>query len=104
MLVYKYRIAGSIGCFNTNMMFPVKNMEIGYFIGEQFWNLGIATQAVRILLDYIEKEFDVVRLYAEVYAHNKVSMRVLRNNGFYLESIRRKSAVKNNALLEIMFG
>ena len=98
-VVYNAEIAGSIGCFNKTDVYR-RNMEIGYFIGEQFWNLGIATQAVHILVDYIEKEFDVVRLYAEVYAHNKASIHVLRNNGFYLESVRRKSAVKNNVLLD----
>ena len=75
-------------------------MEIGYFIGEPYWNLGIATQAVRILFEYIQKHFDVNRLTAEVYQHNKASMHVLRNNGFYLEGIRRKSVIKNNVLLD----
>jgi RimJ/RimL family protein N-acetyltransferase len=41
-----------------------------------------------------------VRLYAEVYAHNKASMQVLRNNGFYLEGIHRKCVFKNDALLD----
>ncbi|MBV9961828.1 MAG: GNAT family N-acetyltransferase [Parafilimonas sp.] len=98
-IIYKSALAGSIGSVLKADVYR-KNIEIGYFIGEAYWNLGIATQAVHILVDHIEKEFDVVRLYAEVYAHNKASMKVLRNNGFYLESIRRKSAVKNNILLD----
>jgi RimJ/RimL family protein N-acetyltransferase len=96
-VVYNSEIAGSIGCLNKGDVYR-KNMEIGYFIGEKFWNLGIATEAVRILVDHITKEFDVIRLYAEVYAQNKASMQVLHNNGFYLESIRRKSVIKNNVV------
>jgi RimJ/RimL family protein N-acetyltransferase len=98
-VIYNAALTGSIGCTLKTDVYR-KSMEIGYFIGEQYWNLGIATQAVRIILGYIEKQFDAVRLYAEVYAHNKASMQVLRNNGFYLESIRRKSAVKNNILID----
>ena len=75
-------------------------MEVGYFIGEDYWRLGIATTALQILLNYIKNEFDVVRLIAEVYAYNKASMKVLRKNGFYLESIRRKSVLKNNVLVD----
>ncbi|MEP6465964.1 MAG: GNAT family N-acetyltransferase [Parafilimonas sp.] len=98
-VIYKSALAGSIGCVPKTDVYH-KTMEIGYFIGEDYWNLGVATQAVRILLSYIKTGFDVVRLYAEVYAQNKASMHVLRNNGFYLESIRRKSAIKNNILLD----
>jgi len=98
-VVYNSEIAGSIGCVHKNDVHR-KNMEIGYFIGERFWNLGIATEAVRILVNHIIKEFDVIRLHAEIFAHNKASMQVLRSNGFYLESIRRKSVIKNNVLLD----
>lgn len=75
-------------------------MEIGYFVGEQFKGRGIATEAVGIMLDYIAGNFDVVRVYAEVFAFNKASMRVLQKNGFYLECIRRRSVIKNNVLTD----
>jgi len=98
-VIYNAALTGSIGCVPKTDVYS-KSMEIGYFIGEQYWDLGIATQAVRILLGYIQKQFNVVRVYAEVYAHNKASMQVLHNNGFYLEGIRRKSAFKNQVLLD----
>jgi ribosomal-protein-alanine N-acetyltransferase len=98
-VIYNAALAGSIGCVPKTDVYR-RNIEIGYFIGETYWNLGIGTAAVRVLLNYIEKQFDVVRIYAEVYQYNKASMHVLRNNGFYLESIRRKSAIKNNVILD----
>jgi len=98
-VIYNTQIVGSIGCILKTDVYR-KSMEIGYFIGEEYWNFGIATKAVHILLDYIHKEFRTVRVTAEVFAHNKASMRVLYNNGFYLESIRRKSVVKNNEIMD----
>jgi RimJ/RimL family protein N-acetyltransferase len=98
-VIYNAALVGSIGCTPRTDVYS-KTMEIGYFIGEQYWQLGIATHAVRILLNYIEKQFDIVRVFAEVYAHNTASMEVLRKNGFYLESIRRKGAIKNNVLMD----
>ena len=94
-ILHRAALVGSIGCVPQKDVYR-KNMEIGYFIGAAYCNLGIATEAVKILLRYIEQSFDVVRIYAEVYAHNKASMKVLKKNGFYLESIRSKSAFKNN--------
>lgn len=98
-VVYNGQVAGSIGCVPQNDVYR-KSMEIGYFIGENFKGKGIATEAVRILLEYIQQRFDVMRVYAEVFAHNKTSMRVLQKNGFYLEGIRRKSVIKNNVVLD----
>lgn len=98
-IIYNGEVAGSIGCVPKTDVYR-KNMEIGYFIGEHFWGKGIATESVRILLEYISKHFDVVRIYAEVFAHNKASMKVLQKNGFYLESIRRKVAYKNKKLID----
>jgi RimJ/RimL family protein N-acetyltransferase len=98
-ITYKGEVAGSIGCVPQTDVYR-KNMEIGYFVGEQFKGKGIATEAVSIMLDYIAKHFDVVRVYAEVFAFNRSSMRVLQKNGFYLEGIRRKSVIKNNMITD----
>ena len=50
------------------------------------------------LVDYIEGNFDFVRLYAGVFEHNKASMRVLEKNWFHLESIQKNAVIKNGIL------
>ncbi|RFM30360.1 GNAT family N-acetyltransferase [Deminuibacter soli] len=94
---YKGEVAGSIGCVPGEDIYR-KSMEIGYFIGEPFWGKGIATEAVRQLLQHISENFSMSRLFAGVFAYNTASMRVLQKNGFYLESVRRQSIYKNNQL------
>lgn len=75
--------------------------EIGYWIAEPFWGKGIATDAVKQLLEITSIQFpNIVRLYAEVFEHNKASMRVLEKNGFYLECIRKKAVIKNNFVMD----
>lgn len=98
-VTFRDEVAGSIGCVPQGDVYR-KNIEIGYFIGEQFKGRGIATAAVKIMLDYIAGNFDVIRVYAEVFAFNKASMRVLQKNGFYLECIKRKSVIKNNVITD----
>lgn len=98
-ILYQGRIAGNIGIVPKDDVYRM-NVEIGYFVGEEFWGKGIATEATRLLVEYIKQEFNVVRIYAEVFETNKASMRVLQKNGFYLEGIRRKAVIKNGVIMD----
>lgn len=90
---------GGIGLiFNADVY--ILSAEIGYWIGEPFWGKGIATEAIRQMMEYSFYYFDLVRIYAEVFENNKASMRALEKNGFYLEGVRRKSVFKNGALMD----
>jgi ribosomal-protein-alanine N-acetyltransferase len=98
-IIFKGAIAGSIGCVPKNDV-SRKTVEIGYFVGEPYWRQGIATEAVKLLLEFIETRLDTVRIEAHVFQQNSASMTVLRNNNFYLEGIQRRAVIKNNQLLD----
>lgn len=98
-VIYNGDVAGSIGVVIKEDVYR-KNIEIGYFLGEEFWGKGIATMAVALLLEHIKSNFDVIRIYAEVFGHNAASMKVLEKNGFHLEGIRKKAVVKNNVIMD----
>jgi len=93
------KLVGSIGVTLKDDVYR-KTAEIGYFIAEEYWGRGIATEAVKQMVSYVQKKFDIVRIYAEVFEHNKASMKALEKNGFYLECIRKKAAFKNNVILD----
>ncbi len=97
-ITYHHKIAGSIGVM-TKEDINRKSIEIGYFIDEACWGLGIATVAVDLMTGYIKTHFDVIRIYAEVFEHNIPSMKVLEKNGFHLEGIRQKAVIKNNVVM-----
>lgn len=92
-------VVGSIGCKLQEDVYR-KSIEIGYFVGEEYWGKGIATIAVDLFLAYLIKNFQPIRVYAEVFEYNQSSMNVLKKNGFFLESIRRKAAIKNNEIVD----
>lgn len=94
-------VAGSAGILLQDDIYR-KSAEVGYFIAEPYWGKGIATKALALLTDYIQTEFDLVRIYAVTFTHNEASKQVLRKNNFYLESIRRNAAIKNNMVLDDM--
>ncbi len=96
---YNGELAGGIGLILNGDVY-VKSAEVGYWIGESYWGRGIATEALRQMVNYTYTYFDIVRLYAEVFENNKASMRVLEKNGFYLEGVRRKAVFKNDQLMD----
>ena len=74
--------------------------EVGYFIGEQYWNKGYATEALKMLPTIARLNFGLIRLYATVFDFNQPSMRVLEKAGFTKEGILKSSAIKNGKVID----
>jgi len=85
---------GNIG-LHKGMDVYRKSAEIGYFLGEPYWNLGIMTKAVNLICDYGFKTMDIVRIHAGIFEFNPASMRVLEKCGFKREAIREKAVFKH---------
>lgn len=77
-----------------------RSAELGYWLGEPFWGRGIMTQAVRQMCEEAFSRYDIVRVFAEPYAHNQGSRRVLEKAGFTLEGVLRQSVYKNGKLYD----
>ena len=91
---------GSIGAFRQgNIHF--RTAELGYYLDERYWGKGVMTEAVRQLCEKIFDETDILRIYAEPFADNIGSRRVLEKAGFQLEGILRNNAVKNGRVLDM---
>lgn len=71
-----------------------KSAEIGYFIGEPFWNKGITTKAVNLITKFGFENLDIVRIYTGIFEYNPASQRVLEKCGFTKEGVFRKSICK----------
>lgn len=96
-IVYEGRLAGSIGIVTKEDIYR-KNVEIGYFIAEDFWGKGLATRALIAATAYAFETFDIIRAYAEPFTDNAASRRVLEKAGFTLEAIHRKNVIKNGLI------
>lgn len=85
---------GNIGLHKGTDVYR-KSAEIGYFLGEQYWNLGIMTQAINQICDFGFKTMDIVRIHAGIFEFNPASMRVLEKCGFKREAVSEKAIFKN---------
>jgi ribosomal-protein-alanine N-acetyltransferase len=88
---------GNIGLHKQNDVYS-KSAELGYFIGEPYWNMGITTRAVKLACDYGFRELDIVRIFSGVFEYNLPSQRVLEKCGFIKEAVLRSAVCKKGKI------
>jgi RimJ/RimL family protein N-acetyltransferase len=91
------QVVGSIGIVTKSNIYR-RNFEIGFFVSENFWGKGIATKAIKAVISYAFRNFDIVRIYAESFSDNIGSRRALEKAGLKLEATLKKSIIKNEII------
>lgn len=94
------KVIGSIGIFRQENIHR-QTAELGYYIAEEYWGKGIMTEAVRQICEYVFSKSDIIRIYAEPFAYNTASCRVLEKAGFQYEGTLRSNAVKNGKVIDM---
>lgn len=94
------KVIGSIGAFRQGNIHR-RTAELGYYIAEEYWGKGIMTDAVKQLCKYVFEKSDMIRIYAEPFAYNTASCRVLEKAGFQFEGTLRSNAVKNGKIIDM---
>ena len=77
-----------IGCVgllfhpDTNHWWGEGAVELGYWIAEEYWGRGYATEASKALIDHAFDDLNVREIYASYRIDNNQSKRVLEKLGF----------------------
>lgn len=77
-----------------------KTAEMGFWLGEEFWNRGIMTEAVKGLTDYAFANYPFASIFAGVFEWNRASARVLEKAGYAFEARLRKHITKNGITVD----
>lgn len=77
-----------------------KNAELGYWLAELYWGNGIITRAIKQMVEFGFKTFDINRIFARPFGHNLASQRVLEKAGFKLEARLEKTFFKNGEFVD----
>lgn len=85
------KFVGIVEIFEVNQR--VNLVNIGYTLNEKYWGRGIATKAVKILMDYLFEVIDVNRIQAYIMPINVKSQNVLVRNGFIKEGTIRQGFI-----------
>lgn len=79
--------------------------ELGYWIGVPYWGRGIATEAAGAVMQYGFETLGLNRIFAECYAENVASLRVLGKLGMKHEGLSRQHIKKWGEYKDIqLFG
>ena len=77
-----------------------KSAELGYWLAEPFWGHGIISRAVKDMVDFAFKTYDINRVFARPFGTNKASQKVLEKAGFTLEGKFEKTLFKGGEYLD----
>ena len=99
-ITYDEKVIGSIGVFRKENIHRL-TAEMGYYIAEHYWGMGITTKAIEQMCNYVFENTDIIRIFAEPFASNVASCRVLEKSGFQLEGTLRKNAIKNAQIIDM---
>ena len=77
--------------------------EIGYWLGENYWNKGIMTEAIKQMVTYAFSHFPLRKIYAPVFDFNIASQKVLQKAGFELEAVLKQAAIKNGIIANLHY-
>lgn len=76
------------------------NAEVGWWLAEAHWGQGIVTHVAAALARNAFDNPQITRVFAPVHAGNQRSMRVAEKNGFVLEGVQPKSAIKDGQVID----
>ena len=91
--------SGGIGLHLQNDI-QRRNAELGYWLAEPYWGKGIITKAVKQMMDYGFKTWEIDRIFARPFGTNIGSQKVLEKAGFKLEARFDKTLFKNGEYLD----
>lgn len=76
------------------------NAEIGYWLGEEFWGKGYATEVVQLLIQVAKDSKQFHKLFARTFVGNTASEKVLQKNGFVLEGTLKEHVFKRGEFVD----
>ena len=80
ILESKLLLVGTIGIKNID--YVNKKTNIGYWIGKQYQGKGIATECIKLVVNYAFDTLKLDEISAYVFPDNNPSIRVLEKNEF----------------------
>lgn len=93
-----YVISNNKGLVGDIGLYPVIDncYELGYWIGQDYWGKGYATEACKALLELVKNKIPSEKIFATCQVGNSASEKILNNLGFKeIEQILSFSKARN---------
>lgn len=94
---FQGKLIGVIGITPQNDIYR-NEVEIGFWLGQEYWNKGIMQLCLKSYTSYIFEKFHFNRIYSKVFADNIASAKVHEKCGFVKEGTLRQNVIKNGKI------
>ncbi|MCG2590908.1 GNAT family N-acetyltransferase [Rhodohalobacter sulfatireducens] len=74
-----------MGCIGLRLNTRFNRAELGFWIGEPFWNNGYVTEAIGTILEFGFERVGLHKIHASHFVNNPASGKVMSNNGMIKE-------------------
>lgn len=79
-----------------------RKAEVGFWLLPQFWNNGLISEALVLVVAYCKNEMGIHRLEAFVEEGNSASSRVLEKAGFAFEGTMKDCEIKGDRFISLL--
>jgi ribosomal-protein-alanine N-acetyltransferase len=79
------------------------NGEMAYWIGEEFWGNGYATEAGEAIVEFAFTEKQYHKVYARHFNSNSASCRVIQKIGMIKEGVLKDHVIKENQYKDLVY-
>lgn len=93
------KVIGTIGFVDYNS--EHKRAEVGFALSEKYWNQGITSEALKLVLDFGFNHLELIRIEARCFLPNIASEKVLLKAGFQYEGTLRNQIFVNNKSISL---
>jgi RimJ/RimL family protein N-acetyltransferase len=83
-----------VGAVGLSLVTRFSRAELGYWVGQPYWNKGYCTEAARAVVDHGFRTMELHRVVAHHLARNPASGRVMEKLGMTREGVAREHIVK----------
>lgn len=99
---FEGKLVGVIGLRRREFIYRY-SAELGYWIGQPYWNMGFATTTIKAMLKIAFEDWELERVDAFTMQGNEASQRVLEKSEFTYEGVKRKGMYKDGNFHDELF-
>lgn len=91
-----------IGAVGLKVNTRNNHAEVGYWVGETYWNRGFCTSALQAIIEYGFSYLNLHKIIGTHLPHNEASGRVMRKCGFILEATFKEHVYKQGKYYDLL--